>query len=324
MFSLNLLPLLDSAFPTGAFSHSFGMETAIQENKVRHPAELADWLTAYIKGNVVPMEGAGVYWAYQWVSQCMEEVPDSHRQRQTIHHSSSAASEKARHISLTWSQSVHHPGATFSEMHQPSLTVAKSVHQSSSMSERHPNSILAGAHGTGTMLPETVHRRSLTVSELIAVLLQDLDQRLTVSRLARESREGGIKMGRRYLRLLTELYPEAGLAKYERWIREEKCYGNSAVVHGWICAYLKQGVASAVLSYLYVSTNNLIQNAIRAMSLGHTMGQKLLHQMLPLLEKEAEDLIQKPPSFEQLASGAPVQEIQAMRHERLYSRIFMS
>jgi len=46
--------------------------------------------------------------------------------------------------------------------------------------------------------------------------------------------------------------------------------------------------------------------------------------LLPLLEKEAENLVQQPPALEQLASGAPVQEIQAMRHERLYSRLFMS
>lgn len=269
--SLSLAPLLDSAFPTGAFSHSFGLETALQENRVKDASGLSQWLASYIKQTLVPMEGAAVYWAHRLVGRMRkaEQAGDGLRK----------------------------------EM------LRESMNQEMILREK--------------MVQEAMPQESM-LRETIAGRLKDLDRRLTVSRLARESREGGIKIGRRYLRLIAELYPQSGMDEYARWIEEGTCYGHPCIVHGWICADLEQTAEAAVLSYLYVGTNNMIQSALRAMAIGQTAGQKVLHQLLPLLEKEAENLVQQPPALEQLASGAPVQEIQAMRHERLYSRLFMS
>ncbi|GAB7388382.1 urease accessory protein UreF [Bacillaceae bacterium] len=239
--SLSLLPLLDSAFPTGAFSHSFGLETALQERRIKHPSELSRWLASYIKGSLVPTEGAAVFWAHGLVRKMRE-----------------------------------------------------------------------------------MGKREEAARDGICERLKELDRRLTVSKLAREAREGGMKIGRRYLRIVAELYPCSGIDEYEAWIREGTCYGHPCVVHGWICAYLDQPAKTAVLSHLYAGVNNLLQNAMRAMAIGQTAGQKVLHGLLPLLEREAENLVRHPPAQENLFSFVPVQEIQAMRHERLYSRLFMS
>lgn len=53
-----LLQLADAGFPAGAFSHSFGLETAIAEERVRDEATLAAWLRAYLHGTFAPMDGA--------------------------------------------------------------------------------------------------------------------------------------------------------------------------------------------------------------------------------------------------------------------------
>ncbi len=281
LFSLSLAPLLDSAFPTGAFSHSFGLETALQENRVKDSSGLSRWLASYIKETLAPMEGGAVYWAHHLVGRMRkaEQAGDGIRK----------------------------------EMLRESMN-QEMILQEKAVQETMPQE---------AMLQEAM-AQDAKAQEDIAERLKDLDRRLTVSRLARESREGGIKIGRRYLRIIAELYPQSGMDEYERWIEEGTCFGHPCIVHGWICAYLEQTAEAAVLSYLYVGTNNMIQNALRAMAIGQTAGQKVLHQLLPLLEKEAESLVQRPPALERLASGAPVQEIQEMRHERLYSRLFMS
>ncbi|GAX89862.1 urease accessory protein UreF [Effusibacillus lacus] len=234
---LPLVQLIDSAFPTGAFSHSFGLETFLQEGRVQNAGELKEWLESYITGSLAPMEGAVVFWAYRYAEKVISTHPES---------------------------------------------------------------------------------------ELARENLKLLDRRITLSKPARESREGEIKIGKRFLHIVQELYPESGLEQYASWIRSEECYGSNAIVHGWICAYLKQTPQAAVLTHLYAGVNSLVQNALRAMAIGQTEGQKVLNGLLQLIGREAERLALNPPAPENLYSNTLAQEIGAMRHEILYSRLFMS
>jgi urease accessory protein len=79
-----------------------------------------------------------------------------------------------------------------------------------------------------------------------------------------------------------------------------------------------------VLSHLYAGVNGLVQNALRAMAIGQTEGQKVLQRLLPVMQREAERLVLDPPAPDRLSSHTLAQEIGAMRHETLYSRLFMS
>ncbi|MBM7646504.1 urease accessory protein [Scopulibacillus daqui] len=63
-----LLPLLqwcDSNFPTGAFSHSFGLETYIQEGRVSDKETFAAWLYPYIQEQLVYTDGLICRFAYE-------------------------------------------------------------------------------------------------------------------------------------------------------------------------------------------------------------------------------------------------------------------
>ncbi len=55
-----LLQLADSAFPSGAFSHSFGLETALVDGRVHDEATLEAWLRAYICDAFATLEGAAL------------------------------------------------------------------------------------------------------------------------------------------------------------------------------------------------------------------------------------------------------------------------
>jgi len=56
----SLLRLADSAFPSGAFSQSFGLESAIADERVRDEATLAAWLDAYLRSAWATLEGAAL------------------------------------------------------------------------------------------------------------------------------------------------------------------------------------------------------------------------------------------------------------------------
>ena len=52
-----LLVLADSAFPTGAFAHSWGLEWAIRNGSVTDSASLAAWIGDAVRYGVAPLEG---------------------------------------------------------------------------------------------------------------------------------------------------------------------------------------------------------------------------------------------------------------------------
>jgi urease accessory protein len=232
-----LFQLVDSAFPTGAFSHSFGLETAFQEKRINEPSELYGWLKSYVSGSLAPTEGVAVYLTHQAIQ---KELINQER-------------------------------------------------------------------------PEHAQK-----------YLQRLDQRLTLSKMSSESRGGGIKIGKRYLNIVNTLYPQSGLRHYARWIDQQLCYGNASIVHGWITAYLEVQADLSVFTHLYVSVNNLLQSALRLTVVGQTGVQMILQKLYPFMVEEAEKIIQSCPHEDDLFSCSIIQEIEAMRHETLYSRLFMS
>jgi len=70
--------------------------------------------------------------------------------------------------------------------------------------------------------------------------------------------------------------------------------------------------------------NSLVQNALRAMSLGQTDGQLVLQRLIPVAEELAHEIVSAPPPPEEFWTCTLAQEIQAMRHQFLYTRLFMS
>ncbi|MEK4891987.1 urease accessory protein UreF [Bacillus sp. FSL M7-0996] len=62
---LNLLQISDSNFPTGSFSHSFGLETFIQEGQVTNKGEFFKWINRYVKVQLTHMDGLICKYTYE-------------------------------------------------------------------------------------------------------------------------------------------------------------------------------------------------------------------------------------------------------------------
>ena len=66
-WQLPLAQLCDSALPTGAFSHSFGLETYICEGVVDGEASFVSWLRALVFTQLTFSEGLGLRLAFEAV-----------------------------------------------------------------------------------------------------------------------------------------------------------------------------------------------------------------------------------------------------------------
>ncbi|WP_191277171.1 urease accessory protein UreF [Neobacillus kokaensis] len=62
---LALFQLCDSNFPTGAFSHSYGLESYIQENTVHNLESFSQWLQVYIHEQLIYADGLAARLTYQ-------------------------------------------------------------------------------------------------------------------------------------------------------------------------------------------------------------------------------------------------------------------
>ncbi|MFQ4150205.1 urease accessory protein UreF [Arthrobacter sp. LAPM80] len=64
-YLLPLLQLSDSALPTGAFSHSLGLETHLDQGLVHDEETFANWLTQFIRIQLVHSDGLAIRFAFE-------------------------------------------------------------------------------------------------------------------------------------------------------------------------------------------------------------------------------------------------------------------
>ncbi|MGE8079825.1 urease accessory protein UreF [Peribacillus loiseleuriae] len=224
--TLSLFQLCDSNFPTGAFSHSYGLESYIQEDQVHNQATFSEWLHVYLNEQLVYSDGLASYLVYEALEN--------------------------KDFEKVWK----------------------------------------------------------------------VDRMLTVQNLPRETREGTQRMGERMLNLVESLYEVPVLSQYKKRIKEKQSFGHPAIVFTMIGHHLCVPQSTTTLYYLYSTVSSLVQNAVRAIPLGQTAGQKTIQEFQDALVKATEKI--ETLDEEDFGIISPGLELSQMKHERVNIRIFMS
>ncbi|OCA84113.1 urease accessory protein UreF [Bacillus sp. FJAT-27225] len=223
---LCLFQLCDSNFPTGAFSHSYGLETYIQSDKVHDQQSFTRWLRAYVNEQLVYSDGLACRLVYE-------------------------ALEKND--------------------------------------------------------PQKIWK---------------LDRMLTVQNLPRETRDGTQRVGDRMVLLVKSLYDIPVLTDYAERIKHNVSFGHPAIVFTIVGHHLGVPSSTTILYYLYSTVSSLVQNAVRAIPLGQTAGQKTIQEFQRVLT-EATDKVEAMDE-DDFGIVSPGLELSQMQHERVNIRIFMS
>lgn len=223
---LSLFQLCDSNFPTGAFSHSFGLESYIQEEIVEDEGSFYQWLKVYL------------------------------------------------HEQLTYTDALS-------------------------------SSLIYDALENGDFQQ-----------------IWNLDRLLTVQNLPRETREGTQMIGDRMLKLTYSLYEFPILSHYREEIKKKNSFGHPAIVFTMVSHGLGITKQETILYYLYSAISSQVQNAVRAIPLGQTSGQRILHTFNSELTIAVENVLRL--TIDDFGIVSPGLELSQMKHERVNIRIFMS
>ncbi|AJY76124.1 urease accessory protein UreF [Paenibacillus beijingensis] len=143
-----------------------------------------------------------------------------------------------------------------------------------------------------------------------------------VQRAALEARTGVEKMGRRLLQLAADIFPAIDWEPLQTAQRNGACIATHPLVLGYASFQLEISLVQAVEGYLYNCVVTCINSALRLMSMGQTEGQRLIAAIMPLSQRALEIVQELEP--EDAWSNMPMAELAMIRHETLYSRLFMS
>lgn len=223
---LKLFQFCDSQFPTGAFSHSFGLETYIQRQTVHDQTSFTDWLHLFLDEQLTYSDGLAMRLVY--------EALENDDQAQIL----------------------------------------------------------------------------------------KIDRLIYVQSLPRETRVGAKQMGTRMVKLAMELYDSEWIHWYHEQMQQKKAKLHPAICFTMLGHYLGIEMNSIIDYYLYQNVSSLTQNAVRAIPLGQTAGQKVVAQMIPYIEQTRQHILSIPK--EDFGITAPGLELNQMEHENVNVRIFIS
>ena len=158
------------------------------------------------------------------------------------------------------------------------------------------------------------------VSGILEIALK-ADRELDAMKLGRESRTASRQMGRQVIRLAAEQHDRYLLIDdYLAAVEAEQTPGHLAVSLGLTLAAAGWSKEDTIAAFLYQAATGFVAAAMKLMPLGQREGQRLLEGWIQVIERVSQQAAHQ----RELRSWSPVQDIYAMRHSWLESRLFRS
>ncbi|OOF83179.1 urease accessory protein UreF [Rodentibacter ratti] len=152
--------------------------------------------------------------------------------------------------------------------------------------------------------------------------LCELDWELSATKIARESREGSFKLGVRLLKIFIRYENHPVLIAYQQAITEKQVQGYFPIVFAMIAQAMGLTKADTLYAFYYNAAVGAITNGVKLIPLSQMDGQDILFSLRQPLQKAVELSLSPDPDW--LGTATLANDIRAMQHEQLYTRLYMS
>lgn len=155
---------------------------------------------------------------------------------------------------------------------------------------------------------------------LDAAGLTELEELSNASKVTKESREAGIRMGKAFLRLMEPIIGSEELNDISKLFKVREV--SYPVIYGAVSRLLNLDVEDAVRAYVYSAANTLVQSAIKLIPLGNTEAQQVLFEAAEMMEEATRHSLEIP--VDEITNFCPGMDIASIKHETLKVRLYMS
>lgn len=152
--------------------------------------------------------------------------------------------------------------------------------------------------------------------------LEQLDALSMAYKAPMEVRMGNKKLCSRFMKTMKKIAEYPKLMEYQKKIENGCCIGNHAIAVGLFAKDIGLACEVAAGIYAYSLLSAIVTNAVKTVPLSQMSGQKILNECLKKIDVcigIAQNI-----DMEDLGIGATEIDIEAMNHEVLYSRLYMS
>lgn len=150
----------------------------------------------------------------------------------------------------------------------------------------------------------------------------ELDTLCQASKLTKEIRNASQKLGTRLMKIFNPTIQSPITFQIEEAVKNKEMFGHYCILFGIYAHELKISKKEALEGFFYNTAIGYITNAVKLIPLSQDSGQKLLFEILPLLEELTEKALA--PNEALLGKSSVGFDIRSMQHENLYSRLYMS
>jgi urease accessory protein len=179
--------------------------------------------------------------------------------------------------------------------------------------------LLVNGIGRREAIAVAVARQAAASGTLAPVL--KADRELDELKIGRDSRLASRQMGRQVMKVAAgQIQDSRLLPDYRLAIEEGRTPGHIPIAMGLTLGTCRWSRQDAVAAFLYQTAQGFVSAAMKLLPVGQQEGQQLLAGWGPLIVELSRGVRRQ----QGLASWTPVQDIYAMRHARLESRLFRS
>lgn len=152
--------------------------------------------------------------------------------------------------------------------------------------------------------------------------VQRLNEECTALKSPMEIRQASVKLGLRLVKIFKRQKNFAFVDALENLVNTKQMEAHYCVMFGVYAQLLAIPLMDALFAFYYNTTVGMVTNSVKLVPLGQLDGQDILFQLQPLLRQLTESTVNIPDEMVGLCAIA--YDIRCMRHERLYSRLYMS